>query len=274
MNNQGVPVNPIRGNLGDRAELQPPRVGDENNQCMPSTRSQGEPLTPYDPVLNRTLRRMNNQGVPVNPIRGHLGDRAELQPPRVGDENNQAASSNEATSSGEVQVPQNNDHAPVAEEHNRWSMEGQRQIYRDAKMLNEKEKMARLITDERKVLTGSLHTIPDIHRLFQHHKCEWMGKELGTYSEKIVREFYASYTATLRGSIQRNANPRARTPLKDTLVRGFSVDISENTIHRFLYGPSPSHTWALNTAEFDYRWDIVWGGEFQQSARKSETVLH
>ena len=41
---------------------------------MPSTQSQEEPLTPYDPELNRTLRRMNNQGVLANPIGGELGE--------------------------------------------------------------------------------------------------------------------------------------------------------------------------------------------------------
>ena len=50
---------------------------------MPSTRSQGEPLTPYDPELNRTLRRMNNQRIPVNPIGVNLGDAVELQQQRV-----------------------------------------------------------------------------------------------------------------------------------------------------------------------------------------------
>ena len=37
---------------------------------MPSTRSRGVPLTPYDPKLKRTLIRMDNQGVPVKPNKG------------------------------------------------------------------------------------------------------------------------------------------------------------------------------------------------------------
>jgi len=35
---------------------------------MPSTRSRGEPLTPYNPKLSKTLRKMENQGVHNNPI--------------------------------------------------------------------------------------------------------------------------------------------------------------------------------------------------------------
>jgi len=53
-------------------------------------------------------------------------------------------------------------------------------------MRNNKRKMARLIIEERKVLTGSLHTIPDIHQLFNLHKCDWMDRDPGTYSEDIV----------------------------------------------------------------------------------------
>ncbi|KAK4726868.1 hypothetical protein R3W88_031785 [Solanum pinnatisectum] len=78
----------------------------------------------------------------------------------------QTASFDEATSSGEVPVPRNYDPDLVAEEPNRRCVEGQWQIYRDSRMQNEKEKMARLITEERRVLMGSLHTIPEIHRLF------------------------------------------------------------------------------------------------------------
>uniref|UniRef100_M1DTQ1 Integrase core domain containing protein n=1 Tax=Solanum tuberosum TaxID=4113 RepID=M1DTQ1_SOLTU len=57
-----------------------------------------------------------------------------------------------------------------------------------------------------------------------------------------------------------------------TLVCGFSVDISEFTIHQFLYGLA--RTWALNMAKFDYRWDSVRSEEFQQNAEKRETILH
>ncbi|KAG5599893.1 hypothetical protein H5410_031263 [Solanum commersonii] len=100
-----------------------------------------------------------------------------------------------------------------------------------------------------------------------------MVRDPGTYSKVIVREFYASYVATLRGSIHQNAIPTAQPPLTATLVRKFSVDISETTIRRFLYGPGPDHSWALNTAEFDYKWDSVRGEEFQHSAEKRKTLL-
>ncbi|KAG5595737.1 hypothetical protein H5410_036969 [Solanum commersonii] len=53
-----------------------------------------------------------------------------------------------------------------------WCVEGQWKIYRDAKMRNNKGKMARLITEERRVLTGSLHTVPNIHQLFNLRKCD------------------------------------------------------------------------------------------------------
>ena len=50
---------------------------------MPSKWSQGEHLIPYDPKLNKTLRRMNNQGVHNNQTVENLGDRVEMQSPRV-----------------------------------------------------------------------------------------------------------------------------------------------------------------------------------------------
>uniref|UniRef100_M1DGE0 Integrase core domain containing protein n=1 Tax=Solanum tuberosum TaxID=4113 RepID=M1DGE0_SOLTU len=92
--------------------------------------------------------------------------------------------------------------------------------------------MARLITEECRVLTGSLHTIPDIHRLFQLHKCDWMARDLETYIEEIVWEFYASYAATLRSSIgKRVSSTKAdnqltwdRAVMVATLVAGLEID--------------------------------------------------
>ncbi|KAG5581282.1 hypothetical protein H5410_051909 [Solanum commersonii] len=142
----------------------------------------------------------------------------------------QAASSDEATSSESVPAPRNDDPTLVVGEPNRWYVEVQWQIYRDAKMKNDKEKMARLITEERRVLTRSLHTILDIHRLFKLHMYDWMARNLETYSEEIMREFYASYAATLRGSIEKRSNPTAQDPITSTIVRGFPIDISHTTI--------------------------------------------
>ncbi|KAG5596036.1 hypothetical protein H5410_037268 [Solanum commersonii] len=146
-------------------------------------------------------------------------------------ENDQAASSDEATSLEFIPSPRNDDPTPIVGELNR-------------------------------VLTGSLHTVPDIHRLFNLHKCDWIARDPGTYSEEIVREFYASYVATLRGSIFKRSKPLAYATLTSTLVRWCPVDISPAMIRRFFYGPTAGHSWSLNTAEFDYRWDIMRSGAF------------
>ena len=140
-------------------------------------------------------------------------------------------------------------------------------------MINDKQKMARTITEERRVLTGSLHTVPDIHRLFNFHRCDWMARDPGTYSEEMVREFYVSYAATLRDSITKRSKPLAQDPLTSTMVRGCPVDISPATISHFLYGPTTGHSWSLNTSEFDYRWDIVRSGAFQRNAEQQEAVI-
>uniref|UniRef100_M1D967 Integrase core domain containing protein n=1 Tax=Solanum tuberosum TaxID=4113 RepID=M1D967_SOLTU len=168
-----------------------------------------------------------------------------------------AASSDEASRSDGIHIPQNDQPDPVDGDPNMWYVEGQWQIYRDAKMKNAKEKMARTITEERKVLTESLHTMPDIHQLFQRYKCKWMARDPGTYSEEIVRELYASYAATLRGKIHKNAKPASQDPFTSIMVRGVSVNLSHTTINRFLYGPNPHHTWADSTIEFYYRWEIL-----------------
>lgn len=104
---------------------------------------------------------------------------------------------------------------------------------RDAKMLNEKGVMTRLVTVECCVLTGSLHTVIKVHRLFKRHRFDLMARDWGSYRVEIVREFYASYVTTLQGSLDRRARHAKHDPLTYTLVRVFRVDISESTICQF-----------------------------------------
>lgn len=59
------------------------------------------------------------------------------------------------------------------------------------------------------------------------------------YSEEIVWEFYASYAATIRGSIHKKANPKGQDPLSYTIVRGVRVSISYTTISQFFMAPTP-----------------------------------
>uniref|UniRef100_M1DY48 Integrase core domain containing protein n=1 Tax=Solanum tuberosum TaxID=4113 RepID=M1DY48_SOLTU len=132
---------------------------------------------------------------------------------------------------------------PSVEEAPKLELKALPSHFRDAKMLNDKGKLARLITEERMFLTGACTLYPR-----------------STVSSNIIK------------SIHKNAKLRAHEPLTATLVRGFSMDIFEVTIRWFLYGTD--RTWALNMAEFDYRWDIVRGGEFQRTAKKRETILH
>lgn len=70
-----------------------------------STRSQREPLTPYDPELNRILRRMENQCVLANPNKGNLGDGESRQPPLPVEANHQAHVENQLGDALWVQPP-------------------------------------------------------------------------------------------------------------------------------------------------------------------------
>ena len=75
---------------------------------------------------------------------------------------------------------------PVTNQPNRWCVDGQFQVYSDTKFFNENGVMTRTLTLERRVLTGSLPTMPEIHNLFTRHRLEWTSCLLGCYSEEIV----------------------------------------------------------------------------------------
>lgn len=97
------------------------------------------------------------------------------------------ASSNEAHISEYALSPQNDIPSPTLNKPNQWCIDGEYQTYRDTKMLKDE-----MVTMERRVLRGILHTIRYVHILFTHI-LEWMAKSLGSYSDEIVKVFYASY---------------------------------------------------------------------------------
>ena len=98
--------------------------------------------------------------------------------------------------------------------------------------------------------------MPEIRNLFTRHHLEWTARSLGRYSEEMVREFYASYVATLQSQIDRRAAPAKQAPLEQVRVRGVQVDIFQPAIRQILYGESADATRTPFTAEFDYRWKI------------------
>lgn len=63
------------------------------------------------------------------------------------------------------------------------------------------------ITEERRVLTWSLHNLPEIYHLFQWNKREWMAQWPETYSNEILQEFYASYATSLQGQLISGPSP-------------------------------------------------------------------
>lgn len=100
--------------------------------------------------------------------------------------------------------------------------------------MNAKEKMVHTITEERKVVTESLHMVPNIHRLYQRYKYQWMARDVSIYSEDIMQEFYISNASTLWQSIHKKAKTTTQDPLISTMVRGVAVNISPSTISQFL----------------------------------------
>ena len=111
----------------------------------------------------------------------------------------------------------------------------------------------------------------EIHNLFTRHRLEWTARPLGRYSEEMVREFYASYVATLRSLIDRRAAPAKQAPPEQVRVWGVQVDISLPAIRRFLYGESADTTRTPVTAEFDCRWQVVKDGQFLREPALRET---
>ena len=132
----------------------------------------------------------------------------------------QSASSDEADNSESTPGSPTRALTLVADRPNRCCVDGQYQVYSDAKILNDKRFLTRTLTLERQVLMGSLPTMPEIHNLFTRHQLGWTTLSLGRYCEELVREFYASYLATLRSQIDRRVALDKQAPLEHVRVHG------------------------------------------------------
>lgn len=94
----------------------------------------------------------------------------------------------EATNIGYILLPHSTEPAPVSKP-NLWCVTEQRQIYRDAGIIIEKEKMDLIVIDERQSRTRRKHYSLAIHQLFERHICKWMNYSPGSYNKNIMREF-------------------------------------------------------------------------------------
>lgn len=111
-------------------------------------------------------------------------------------------------------------------------------MYQDVKMLNEKGVMTLLVIVECRVIMGSFPMVPKVNKMFNLHELNLMAQDLDSYTEEIIREFYVSYVASLRGSIDKRARPAKQDRLTYTIVWGCGVDISKSTIRRYMAPPS------------------------------------
>ena len=114
--------------------------------------------------------------------------------------------------------------------------------------------------------------MPNIHALFTRYRLYWRDRALGQYSEELVKDFYASYVATLRSKIDRRAAPAKQDPLDHISVRGKQVDISLPAIRQYLYGEDVDATRTSLTADFKYRWKLVKDGRFLRDPELIETT--
>ena len=137
----------------------------------------------------------------------------------------------------------------------RWCVQGMHAIYdRDAE-LTKRVLCQRSIMEEPRYRVEELRTLSDIWPIFEQYGLGWMTQPSRRYSSELVREFYASYVASVGLSTPVGQRYILQPVLTHVMVRGTRVDISEETIHRFLFGPD--RPVPVSTAEFDHRLSTV-----------------
>ncbi|KAF3645843.1 hypothetical protein FXO38_19460 [Capsicum annuum] len=82
-----------------------------------------------------------------------------------------------------------------------------------------------------------------------------MGEPFESYSPDMVWEFNDSYTVSINLIKPVRNSARDQPPLSYTLGRGVRVDLSEETIHRFLFRPKFERPGTID--EFEYSMKIV-----------------
>lgn len=132
--------------------------------------------------------------------------------------------------------------------------------------------MTWFVRQECRFIIGILPKVLEVHRFFEFHNCGCMTKDIGTCSEDIVQKFYVSYAATLLGYIDRSKRSTNQAPLTSTLLQCNRVQISQATIHLFLYIPTTGSQWTWNTSKFDYRQKIVQSFTFRNIEEQRESM--
>lgn len=104
---------------------------------------------------------------------------------------------------------------------------------------------------EHRVISDGLSRVLSIQDMMIHYGPTWLKESLKQYSSMVVRDFHASYVPTIKHSLHMGKKPLTQPILIDTKVRSLWVDISEETIHRILFGPE--YRSPRSIADFDYR---------------------
>lgn len=95
-----------------------------------------------------------------------------------------------------------------------------------------------------------------------------MGEPFESYSPDMVWEFNDSYTVSINLIKPVRNSARDQPPLSYTLGRGVRVDLSEETIHRFLFRQKFERPGTID--EFEYSMKIVrYRRTMRDSARQS-----
>ena len=145
-------------------------------------------------------------------------------------------------------------------------------MYSKAKLPNDKGFITRTLTLERRVLTGSLPTIPAIHP--SSPGIDWNGRlvmwadTVRSWSEKSTPRMWRLSDP----QIDRQASPAKHAPLDHIRLCGKRVDISLPAIRRYLYDENVDATRTPLTAEFGYWWRLVKYVQFLHEPELRETT--